>query len=344
MSAQPGFFDLSDRYEQLSKHNDPLERLNETIDWNIFSPLLKKAFKKERKNAAGRKPIPRLLMFKVLVLQSLYNLSDAQTEYQIRDRLSFMRFLNLNLEDRVPDEKTIWAFREQLIIKNTYNKLFRRFETYLTNQGYQAQKGTVVDASIIPAKIQRNSDDETAAIKEGCIPEDWVKNPNKVKQKDIDARWTMKDKRSSYGYKNHIAIDVKHKLIRSYEVTHAARHDSFMLPDLVAAVKGTSRKVYADRAYRDKKTATWLEKNSYEGKIPYQRKRGGQLTERQKKFNKTVSSTRIRVEHVFGFMKQSMKQNLIRSIGIVRAEAKLSLVNLVYNLSRFEQLQRLSCA
>ncbi len=98
MTSQPGFFDLSNRLETLSEQGDPLEKLNEAIDWKIFNRLLERAFRKKRKSRAGRKAFPRLLMFKVLVLQSLYNLSDAQTEYQIKDRLSFMRFLGLSFE------------------------------------------------------------------------------------------------------------------------------------------------------------------------------------------------------------------------------------------------------
>jgi IS5 family transposase len=103
---------LHARYEQLSTHGDPLERLNAVIDWKIFRRLIDQAFKRERKSAAGRKPYHRLMMFKVLVLQQLYNLSDFQTEYQIRDRLSFSRFLGMSLDDPVPDEKTIWAYRK----------------------------------------------------------------------------------------------------------------------------------------------------------------------------------------------------------------------------------------
>lgn len=231
MRLQPGFFDLSNRLELLSEQGDPLEKLNDAIDWTIFNRLLEKAFRKTRKSAAGRKPFSRILMFKVLVLQSLYNLSDAQTEYQIKDRLSFMRFLGLSLESRVPDEKTIWAFRECLIEARVFQKLFERFDRYLNTQGYHAEKGTIIDASVMPARIQRNRDDEKALLKAGAIPTDWVKNPNKLRQKDCDARWGKKDKRSQYGYKNHVVVDVKHKLIRHGETTHAAMADvSLLMP------------------------------------------------------------------------------------------------------------------
>jgi len=339
--TQPGFFDLSERYLALSECNDPLERLNQAIDWSLFRRELLRAFKKVKKSAAGRKPFPRLLMFKILVLQSLYNLSDAQTEFQLRDRLSFIRFVGLRLEDRIPDEKTIWAFREHLIKTNSYERLFNRFDAYLNKQGLCATKGTIIDASLMPARIQRNNDDETAVIKAGCLPNEWVDQPHKVAQKDIDARWTMKDKRSIFGYKNHIGIDVEHKLIRAYEMTDAAQHDSFLLPALMSQTRHQPNEpIYADRAYQDHKTQHWLNKYGFTSRIPNRRTTKIKLTAAQIQFNKAVSKVRIRVEHVFAFIKQSMHQRIIRSIGLHRARAKISLVNLVYNLSRYEQLTR----
>ena len=105
--AQPGFFDLDIRYESISKLGDPLEVLDQAIQLETFRPVLSKALRKFRKSNAGRKPYDSVFMFKILVLQSLYNLSDDQTEFQIKDRLSFMRFLGLDFEDTVPDAKTL---------------------------------------------------------------------------------------------------------------------------------------------------------------------------------------------------------------------------------------------
>ena len=101
--SQPGFFDLDNRYESISKLGDPLEVLDQAIPWETFRPVLSKALRKFKKSNAGRKPYDSVFMFKILVLQSLYNLSDDQTEFQIRDRLSFMRFLGLDFEGKVPD-------------------------------------------------------------------------------------------------------------------------------------------------------------------------------------------------------------------------------------------------
>ena len=148
---QTGLFDWQTRFEQLDNGGDPLVKLNEVVNWELFRRDLEKVRDKDRKSNAGRKPFDVVLMFKILILQSLYNLSDDQLEFQIRDRLSFMRFLGLSLGDTVPDAKTVWLFREQLTEANLVKKLFYRFDKFLRKNGFSARKGQIVDASIIPA-------------------------------------------------------------------------------------------------------------------------------------------------------------------------------------------------
>ena len=202
-----------------------------------------------RKSAAGRKPLDEIVMFKVLVLQSLYNLSDDNTEYMIRDRLSFMRFLGLGLENAVPDAKSIWLYREAWAKDGTAKVLFEAFDAYLKQQGYLAMGGQIVDATIVPVPKNRNTPEQNAAIKAGEVPSGWAENPAKLRQKDLDARWTKKHGRSHYGYKNHINIDRTHKLVREYTVTDAARHDSQEL-EAVLDPDNTASDVWADSAYR----------------------------------------------------------------------------------------------
>ena len=156
-------------------------------------------------------------MFKVLVLQSLYNLSDDQTEYQIRDRISFMRFLGLGLGDRVPDAKTIWLFRNQLAERELMKKLFERFDRFLSGQGFQAKGGTRVDASWVEVPRQHNKRQENEEIKASQLPKSFQENPYKARQKDTDARWVKKNGTNYYGYKNHAQVDVKSKFIRDYD-------------------------------------------------------------------------------------------------------------------------------
>ncbi len=334
---------IANRLEQLNKNGDPLVRLNEIMDWQIFMPLLDWVFKKEKQTRAGRKRYPLLIMFKVLVLQSLYNLSDHQTEYQIRDRLSFMRFLGLQIHDSVPDEKTIWLFKETLIQANAIEKLFQKFDTYLNEQGYSAAIGTIVDASIVSVPKQRNTRDDNKTIKEGKIPESFTENQNMFRQKDVDARWTKKNYQNYYGYKNHISIDVKYKMIRQYVVTPAQVSDISCFDKLLDA-DNPDKKVWADSAYFSAEKEQQLQERGYESRLISRNKK--HLTEWSEKARENTrrSKIRVRVEHVFGFITNTMKSKMIRGIGIARISAKLGLINLVYNFSRFEQLNRLGVA
>ena len=339
--GQLGFFDLSNRYAGLDKLGDPLVLLKAKVPFENFRADLKAIWRtplEQRKSNAGRPPLDEVLMFKVLTLQQLYNLSDEQIEYQIRDRLSFMRFLDLGVEDRVPDAKTVWLYRERLVKAEKMTTLFDKFDAYLRDNGYLAMGGQIVDASIVPVPHQHNKRDENDKIKAGKTPESWDDKPSKKRQKDVDARWTKKHGKSYYGYKNHINVDRRHKFIRTYEVSSASLHDSQTLNDLIDP-SNTSSDFWADSAYRSQKIETELEERGYRSHIHQKGKRGKPLGKRQKKANNTRSKVRVRVEHVFGFQERSMGGKLIRSIGIDRAKVRIGMMNLVYNMKRFIQFE-----
>jgi transposase, IS5 family len=325
------------RLESLSRLGDPLEALNERIPWETFRPVLEPVHQKPRKSNAGRKPIDVVLMFKVLVLQSLYNLADEQLEYQIRDRLSFMRFLGLSVADRVPDGTTVWLFRERLKELGLMKPLLDPFGDELEASGYQARSGQIIDASIVRVPIQRNSRDENAQIKAGEVPEDW--SDAKREQKDGDARWTEKHGKQYYGYKNHIDVDAEHKFVRTYEVTPANVHDSQVF-DAVIDPDNADPDVWADSAYRSEDTEAVLEEAEYVSHIHEKGQKDRPLTEAQKQRNRERSRVCCRVEHVFGFQHNSMGGKLIRTIGLARAQVKIGLMNLTYNLMRYLQLSR----
>ena len=329
---QTGLLDWQIRFKQLDNGGDPLPKIQGIVDWKLFRPLLEVVRDKEGKSNAGRKPFDVVLMFKVLILQSLYNLSDEQTEFQIRDRLSFMRFLDLSLGEDVPDAKTIWLFREQLTEAGVIRKAFERFETYLCEQGYSARKGQIVDASIVAVPKQRNSRGENKRIKGGEIPEGW--SEQKKRQKDTDAGWMKKDGQNHYGYKNHIDVDVKHKLIRSYEVTPASVHDSEVFEDLLDE-DNSSRDVWADSAYRSEEKLKELEKRNYREHLQRKGCRYKKLTGREVQGNRTRSRIRSRVEHVFGVQAKRAGKLIVRVIGLVRVKAKVGLRNLAYNVDRY---------
>ena len=337
--SQPGFFDLDNRYESISKLGDPLEVLAQAIPWETFRPVLSKALRKFKKSNAGRKPYDSVFMFKILVLQSLYNLSDEQMEFQIKDRLSFMRFLKLDFEATVPDAKTLWLFRDTLANKNAIDKLFRRFNRTLDREGLFARQGQLIDASIVPVPVQRNTLEENTRVKQGEVPQDWQEQPHKLQQKDTDARWVKKNGRSYYGYKNHVNADRKHKLIRTFDVTAASVHDSRVFNRLLDS-NNTCKQVFADSAYRSEEISCTLKKRGLKNEIHHKGYRGTPLTEAKQRVNHNRSKVRARVEHIFGFQQNSLGGKFIRTIGILRARAKIGLMNLAYNMKRYVYLTK----
>jgi len=332
---QLGLFDWEKRYDRIDKGGDPLVKLNRAIDWEGFRPLLRKVREKERKSNAGAKPYDVVLMFKALIIQSLYNLSDDELEYQILDRLTFMRFLGLGVGDRVPDAKTIWLFREQLKETGLVAELFAMFDRHLQASGFVARKGQIVDASIVSVPKQRNTREENALIKEGGKPQDW--NEPKRRQKDTDARWLRKNGKSHYGYKNHVNVDVKHKLIRDYAVTDASVHDSQVFGELLCE-DNRSKDVYADSAYRSEESLEMLREQGYREHLQRKGCRHRKLTNWEKRGNHTRPKIRSRIEHVFVVQAMIAGDLLLRTIGIARAWVKIGLRNLAYNMYRFQSL------
>jgi IS5 family transposase len=329
-----GMFDLQYRLEKIDANGDPLVSINKIIDWELFRPDLEPIRDKERKSNAGRRAYDLILMFKILVLQSLYNLSDDRTEQQILDRLSFHRFLGLYFGAPVPDAKTIWLFRESLNADDRSRLLFDKFNTFLDENGFQARKGQIIDAVIVEVPKQRNTREENELIKNGEAEKaaaEW--DEAKAEQKDTDARWAKKNDENHFGYKQHTDVDVKHKFIRNYSVTPANVHDSNEFEELLT--ENTSKDVYGDSAYPSKERIEKLKAAGYRPHFQRKGNRGHKLTDWEKQGNRTRARIRARVEHVFGVMSQRMGDTVIRTIGIVRAKTKIGLRVLAYNLSRF---------
>jgi len=336
---QKGFFDENDRLEELSKLGDPLEKLNKFIKWEDLRGILTKALKKEPKKPGGRPPFDYVMMFKILILQKLYNMADDKTEYQIKDRLSFQRFLGLALCDTVPDAKTIWNFREALREAKILDTVFSRFVEQMESKGIISRSGSIVDATFVDVPRQRNTKKENEEIKEGKIPKEWETEENRHKkaQKDTDARWAVKNKECHYGYKNHIKIDKKSKIITAYEVSSAEVHDSQELKNLIEADK--DRRIYADSAYTGEEVQQCIPED-VKNRIHEKGYRNRPLTKTQERSNKAKSRIRARVEHVFARMHQ-FGGIAIRTIGIMRAELQIGLLNIAYNVTRYAYLRGL---
>jgi len=335
-----GFFDQDIRLSKLSALGDPLEKLNLGVDFDIFRDILEQKMSISPKGKGGRPPYDYVLMFKICILQQYYGLSDDQAEYQINDRMSFMRFLNLTISDDIPDSKTIWNFTEKLKDLDLVKVLFDLFSKELNRLGLIVNKGKIIDASFVEAPRQRNTRDENKHIKQtGTSPKEWDDKPNKKRQKDVDARWTKKNSQRYFGYKDHAKIDGASKLIDDYKVTDAAVHDSQVVDDLLNE-QDKGQDLYADSAYVGQEET--LEKYEVVNKIHEKGYKNKPLTEEQKKNNTEKSKTRVRVEHIFGFMENSMGSMFFRKIGIKRANTTIGLMNLTYNMFRKIQLERIA--
>ncbi|AFW01810.1 transposase [Gluconobacter oxydans H24] len=280
---QSGFFDVEERLSRLSGFGDQFEAFSRTVDLEAFRPDLEKALAYSGRSKGGRPPFDPVLMFKILVIQTLNNLSDERREYLINDCLSFMRFLGLGLSDRVPDAKTAWLFHERLTQSGAIEKLFERFDATLRNAGYLPISGQILDATLVAAPKQCNTNGEKADLREGRIPEGREDKPVKLSHKDRHARWTLKFTKAErqedgtlpardlaipfFSYKSHISIDRKSKLIRKWKTTHAAASDGARLRGGLLDKTNTASTVWADTAYRSKANEDFMEKQGFVSKV-----------------------------------------------------------------------------
>jgi transposase, IS5 family len=357
MRKQPGFFDIDERLTRLSDLGDQLEGFRAAVDFELFRSDLDQALAYSDGVQGGRPPFDPVMMFKILVIQATNNLSDERAEYLINDRLSFMRFLGLGLSDRVPDARTIWLFREKLTKAGAIGSLFERFDATLRQSGYIAMSGQIIDASLIAAPRQHNTDEEKKAIKEGRVPDQWQDKPGKLRQKDRDARWTVKFTKAKpradgsmppvdlaipvFGYQNHVSIDRGFGFIRKWTATDAAAYEGRRLREGLLDKTKTARGVWADTAYRSATNEAFMAKNGFVSRVHRKKPKGRAMPAAIRRANNAKSKIRSRVEHVFAELKDRMDL-FIRTIGIARATTKIGLANLVFNIKRLLFLRRVA--
>jgi transposase, IS5 family len=257
--------------------------------------------------------------------------------------------LGLALEDRVPDAKTVWLFREQLTKTGAVQRLFERFDAALRDAGYLAMGGQIVDATVIQARRPRLTRGEKATIKVGGVPSGW--SQAKRAQMDTEGRWTLKRgrRRSAdrsgvqertetelvipvFGYKNHLGIDRRHGFIRSFAVTDAARHDGRQLGRLLDP-DNTASAVWADSAYRSAANVALLARRGLVPQFQRAKPRGKAMPPHIMRGNASRARVRVAIEHVFAAQKCRLGL-IVRSVGLARATARLGLANLVTNMRR----------
>ena len=274
-------------------------------------------------------------MVKLLLLQQLYNLSDAALEYQVLDCTSFQRFLGLEYSRRVPDAKTIWVWRERLKARDLIGDISAAVSGPLQRAGFLTRGGQIIDASIVNAPIQRNRRDENAAIKQGQVPEDW--SAAKRAQKDVDARWTRKHGKSFYGYKLHANTDRRWGFIRQHEVTAANVHDSRHF-ETILDPGNTSRTIRADSATANRAREAELKRQGYRADIQHKGHATRPLSQAQQRRNHRIAKDRAFGEHPFARLAQQGGKCL-RTIGLLRATVVSGLKVASHNLMRLARLQ-----
>jgi IS5 family transposase len=326
------FFDEEDRLDRLTELGDDLVKLNQLIDWEAFRPILDEIYVSNDNRLGGRQRYDRVMMFKILILQKWHGLSDHKMEFYINDRSTYRRFLGIDGDD-VPDEKTIWNYRNQLTKSGKEKWLFDEFSRALNAKGLVTHNGSLVDATIVSRPEQKANCKKTGRYAKEETPTT-PKEEHELRQIDKDARYTTKHGKQHFGYKDHVIVDAESKLITRYEVTSAEVHDGKKLPDLITE---DDERAWLDSAYCGEKIANAVhEKNPNVELIICERgRRNHPLTEEQKKNNSKKAKIRSRVEHVFATMKGCMHGLYLRCVGKARAATDICLTNLAYNMKRF---------
>lgn len=342
-NAQQSLFGDLSFLQALSQLGDPLEKLEKHIDFESFRNTIESSLQAEKQgktSRAGRPAKDPVLMFKILILQRLYGLSDQQTEFMILDRKSFQRFPGIVNARDVPDRNTIWQYRERFTKLDLMRKLFNEFHERLLEEGLICQEGKMIDGSFVVAPKQRNTREENKQIKQGKGSELWKDQPRKKCQKDIDARWTKKAGQSYYGYKAHVKADIGSKFIDAVHTTAANVHDSQVIEPLLDELD-QGQELYADSGYSGREQEALIRKHGMQPQVCEKGCRHKALTEKQKAENWEKSKKRCRIEHIFGFMEGALKGLVVRTIGAVRAGANVLLTALVYNVMRYVQIKEL---
>jgi IS5 family transposase len=306
-NQQPSFMEA---FMYLPQSESVLDKIDRCIDWK---PLRRKIEKLYRKDGPGRPAFPVVTLFKVLLLQGWYDLSDPAAEETIADRFSFRRFLGLELNEKVPDHSTIHRFRDR--IAPIADKLFAEFNRQLETKHLTLKKGTMVDASLIHSAAHPPAKD--------------------VESGDSDASWGGKQDNLIYGYKVHVGMDENSELIRQAELTTAKVHDSQVFKELVS---GDEEAVYADKAYDSKERSDWLLSQGIRDLIMMRGRRGRPLSFMARLFNREVSRVRQGVERFFGTLKRIYKFRRCRYWTLSRNRCHIYVLCTCYNLKRAVKL------
>ena len=292
-----------------------LDRLVSLVRWYRFEKLLAGL----RDEGPGRAAWPPLVLFKALLVGSLYGLSERELEEALADRLSFRRFVGLSYEETVPDHSVLNRFRNELVRRALYDRLFAELDKQLMAAGVILRRGTMLDATVIEAvSSPPPKGEETTAT-------------------DPDARFTKRQGKagSSYGYKAHVGVDEGSGLIRTVITTPANINDTTPAD---ALIRGDEPVVWADAAYHTHEREARLKAAGVKPRLARRANKHHPLTARLKYYNRLIARRRAAVETTFATLKQRMKLTRIRYRGLVKAAAQVTLAAIAFNLRRWVAL------
>jgi len=304
-----GFGDLKHPSREKALKEHILTKIDKLIDWTPIEKELEKLYPSKK----GRPSFPVLTMFKILLLQQWYNLSDPEAEFAVADRMVFQKFLGISVSEPVPDETTICRFRNRIKQKGISERLFKVVNNQLETKGYIVKKITLIDASLIKSK--------TKPLK---------KNDSSDTKKDKDATWTVKNGKPHFGYKAHIATD-KNGLIKKNRITPAHIHDSCVFDNILPP---DTKAVFSDKGYASHKRKRQLRKQGIYPGILDKAYKNTPLSSKQIRNNKRKSRIRRTVEHVFAHIKTWYGYVKVKYIGMEANQNHFNLLAIAYNLKR----------
>jgi transposase, IS5 family len=278
-----------------------LSEADRFIDWKALEKELEDIYSA----TTGRPSYPLLVLFKVLLLQQWYGLSDPRTEEAVGDSISFRHFAGLSLADPVPDHSTISRFRSKL--GDRYERLLEALNTQFDQKGLIIRKGTLIDASFVQSSSKKRSVDPEAGTYGG------------------------QDDGTVSGYKMHAAVDQFSGLVRKVIVTEANINEASTADDLIM---GDEEAVYADKAYDKRERRNALSARGIFAGLMYRENKHHALTAGQQAFNKIISRTRAAVERTFGILKLYYRLRRTRYVGLTRVAVQITLACMAMNIKR----------
>ena len=305
---QSSFFDLA--VQQRGGSNRVLDTIAREVDFRDAEERVAATYKR------GGRPACRVgVLLRVMILQHLYGLSDPQAEEQLKDRISFQKFVQLGADEVVPDETTICRFRQRLIECNLHEQLLNLFNVQMEQRGYIVKRTTLVDATLVESSRKRPSRE---AASSGSAP-------------DAQASYTCKYGRSYYGYKAHVSSDAQHNLIRAAVISTASAQDAQIFEQIAPA---DTEAIYADKAYDTKVNQAWIRERNMVSGIAKKGARHIKLSEQDRENNRTKGRIRAHIERIFAHLKTWQNYRRVCYLGLAKNQLELTLKAVAYNLKR----------